>query len=180
MILGGIVGGTYGIGGGANPVAYYYGKDQTQKVGQNYTPGGQGDNRAAEFKTSADLVYDGGKTDLLTITNASDESDIDLTNGPDNCVLLFPAGRYHLLFQGYSEASAQGGFRVELRKMQQATDDTLIIQTPGWSTAPSPASTAYHLIYLDFVADGTEKFYLSFPVAGASNRSHFLRIEQVV
>ena len=42
MIQGGIVGGYYGIdgGGGKNPVSYYYGKGQTKRVGENYTPAG--------------------------------------------------------------------------------------------------------------------------------------------
>ena len=125
MISGGIVGGYYGAGG-KSPVSYYYGKDQTQRIGENYTPGGQGNDRLAEFKTTADLLYDGGKSDLLTITNVSDasNSNIDYTNGPDNSVLQFPIGRYHLLFQGYSEAAAQGAFRVELRQMQEGTDDS--------------------------------------------------------
>ena len=181
MIKGGIVGGYYGIGegGGKNPVAYYYGKDQTKRVGENYTPGGTGNDRLAEFKTTADEVYDGGKRDLLIITNASDAPNIDLTNGPDNSVLLFPAGRYYLLFQGYSEASGQAAFRTELRKIQEGTDDTKITHTTGWTTGVSPARTVYQLIWLDFVADGSEKIYLPFPTSGASARSHFLRIEQV-
>ena len=123
MIKGGIVGGYYGISG-ANPVAYYYGKDQTKRVGENYTPGGTGNDRTAEFKTTADEVLDGGKRDLLTITNAADAANIDLTNAPDNSILQFPVGRHHLLFQGYSEATGQAAFRVELRKIQEETDDT--------------------------------------------------------
>lgn len=62
MIRGGIVGGLYGNqggGGGNNPVSYYFGKGQTKRAGQNYTPGGNGNHRAAEFKTTADLVVDG-------------------------------------------------------------------------------------------------------------------------
>lgn len=182
MIQGGIVGGTYGIdsGGGKNPVSYYYGKDQTKRVGENYTPGGRDNDRAAEFKTTADLVYNGGKTDLLTITNASDASNIDLTNGPDNSVLQFPVGRYHLLFQGYSAASSQGGFRVELRQIQDGTDDLIITYTTGWTTGENPARKAYQLIWTDFVVvDGTEKFYFLFPIFGAAARSHFLCIEKV-
>ena len=61
-------------------------------------------SRLAEFKTTADEVLDGGKRDLLIITNASDAPNIDLTNAPDNSILQFPVGRHHLLFQGYSEA----------------------------------------------------------------------------
>ena len=180
MIQGGIVGGTYSIGGGKSPVVYYFGKDQTRRVGENYTPGGQANDRAAEFKTTADLVYDGGKTDLLTITNASDESNIDPTNGPDNSVLQFPAGRYHLLFQGYSAASAQGAFRIELREVQEGTDDLIITYTTGWTTGVDPARKAYQLIWTDFiVGEGTEKFYFLYPSFGAQPRSHFLCIEQV-
>ena len=180
MIHGGIVGGYYGISG-ANPVAYYYGKDQTKRVGENYTPGGEGDDRAAEFKTIADEVLDGGKRDLLRITNASDASNIDLTNGPDNSILQFPVGRHHLFFQGYSEAVSQAAFRVELRKIQEETDDTEIVHTTGWTGAPSPARTVYQLIWLDFVVtDDTEKFYFLFPIGGNSNRSNFLRIETVI
>ena len=179
MLLGGIVGGNYGVGGGNNPVSYYLGKDQTRKVGQNYTPGGSGNSRAAEFKTVADIVYDGGKTDLLTITNASDESNIDIEGGPDNCVLQFPIGRYDLLFQGYSEVTSQSAFRVELREVQVGTDDLVVTHTTGWTTAVSPARTTYQLIWPDLVVDGTEKYYFLFPQSGASNRSHFLRIETV-
>ena len=125
MIKGGIVGGYYGISG-ANPVAYYYGKDQTKRVGENYTPGGTGNDRLAEFKTTADEVLDGGKRDLLILTNASDAPNIDLENAPDNSILQFPVGRHHLLFQGYSEVTGQGAFRVDLRKIQAETDDTLV------------------------------------------------------
>ena len=75
---------------GKNPVAYYYGKDQTKRVGENYTPGGTGNDRLAEFKTTADEVLDGGKRDLLIITNASDAPNIDLTNAADNSILQFP------------------------------------------------------------------------------------------
>lgn len=181
MVLGGIVGGYYGQeeSNGKNPVAYYFGKNQTKRVGQNYTPGGQGNNRAAEFKTAADQTYDGGKADILTITNASDEANIDLTNGPDNAVLQFPAGRHHLLFQGYTEAQYQTSFRIELREIQQGTDDLIITHTPGYSGGQSPARTAYQLIWYDLVTDGTDKFYLAFPHGGNQNRSHFLRIETV-
>ena len=180
MIKGGIVGGYYGIGGGKNPVAYYYGKDQTKRVGENYTPGGTGNDRLAEFKTTADEVLDGGKRDLLIITNASDAPNIDLTNAPDNSILQFPVGRHHLLFQGYSEATGQAAFRVELRKIQEETDDTEIVHTTGWTSAPSPARTTYQLIWPDFVVtDDTEKFYFPFLTAGSSNRSHFLRVETV-
>ena len=107
MILGGIVGGYYGMdgGGGKNPVSYYFGKGQTKRLGQNYTPAGSGSSRPAEFKATADETYDGGKSDLLTIKNASAVSDIDLTNAPNNTVVQFPAGRYHLLFVGYTDAS---------------------------------------------------------------------------
>ena len=183
MIKGGIVGGYYGIGegGGKNPVAYYYGKDQTKRVGENYTPGGEGNDRLAEFKTTADEVHDGGKRDLLILTNASDAPNIDLENAPDNSILQFPVGRHHLLFQGYSEVTGQGAFRVDLRKIQAETDDTLVTHATGWSMAASPARTVYQLIWPDFVVtDDTEKFYFLFPVAGGSNRSHFLRIETVV
>ena len=180
MILGGIVGGTYGIGGGKNPVVYYYGKSQTQRIGENYTPAGQNNDRLAEFKTTADLVYNGGKSDLLTITNVSDAPTIDYPNGPDNSVLQFPAGRYHLQFQGYSEASAQGAFRVELRQIQTGEDDLIITYTTGWTTGESPATKAYQLIWTDFVVvDGTEKYYLLFPIFGSARRSHFLCIEKV-
>ena len=138
MILGGIVGGYYGIdgGGGKNPVSYYYGKGQTKRVGENYTPAGAGNSRPAEFKTIADEVYDGGKNNLLTITNASAESDIDLTNGPNKSVIQFPAGRHHLTFQGYSEDSFATSFRVELRQVQLGTDDLIVTETPGYSGAP--------------------------------------------
>ena len=179
MINGGIVGGYYGVGGGNNPVSYYLGKDQTRKVGENYTPGGSGNNRAAEFKTVADITHDDGKTDLLTITNASDESNIDITNGPDNCVLQFPVGRHHLLFQGYSEITSQAAFRVELREAQEATDDLVVTHTTGWTSAPTPARTTYQIIWPDLVVDGTEKYYFLFPAGGGSNRSHFLRVETV-
>ena len=182
MILGGIVGGYYGIdgGGGKNPVSYYYGKGQTKRVGENYTPAGQGSNRAAEFKAIADETYDGGKNDLLTIKNASAVSDIDLTNAPDNSVIQFPAGRYHLLFQGYSNlASAQTNFRIQLKQVQTATDDVVIIHTKGRTNAPSPARTTYELTWLDLVVDGTEEFYFLFPSAGQRPRSHFLRVEKV-
>ena len=173
MIKGGIVGGYYGIGG-KNPVAYYYGKDQTKRVGENYTPG----SRLAEFKTTADEVLDGGKRDLLIITNASDAPNIDLTNAADNSILQFPVGRHHLHFQGYSEVTSQAAFRVELHKIQEETDDVLITHTTGWTSAPSPARTAYQLIWPDFVViDDTEKFYFPFP--GSSARSHFLRVETV-
>ena len=165
---------------GNNPVSYYFGKGQTKRVGQNYTPGGTGNQRAAEFKATADETLDGGKADLLTITNASDESTIDIPNGPDDCALQFPKGRYHILFQGYTEAQYQTTFRVELKQLQTETDDTLIIHTPGYSGGSSPARTAYQLIWFDLIIKtGTEKFYFLFPRAGGSNRSHFLRIEKV-
>ena len=182
MIKGGIVGGYYGIGegGGKNPVAYYYGKDQTRRVGENYIPGGEGNTLPAEFKTTADLVYDGGKTDLLTISHGSDEPNADFGGDCENCILNFPAGRYHLLFQGYSQASAQGGFRVELREIQVGTDDIEITYTTGWTSGIDPARKAYQLIWTDFVVDGTEKVYFLFPILGGSARSHFLRVETVV
>ena len=179
MINGGIVGGYYNVGG-KNPIVYYYGKNQTQRVGQNYSPSGQGSSRAAEFKTTADEVLDSGKADLLTISNAGDESTIDMTQGKaDNTVIQFPAGRYNLLFQGYSDSQYQIGFRVELKQIQDGTDDTLITQTTGYTAAASPATTAYQLIWTDFIVTGTEKFYFLFPIAGNNNRSHFLRIEKV-
>ena len=179
MIKGGIVGGYYGISG-ANPVAYYYGKDQTKRVGENYTPGGEGNSRLAEFKTTADEVLDGGKRDLLIITNASDAPNIDLTNAPDNAILQFPIGRHHLHFQGYSEVTSQAAFRVELHKIQEETDDTLVTHTTGWTNAPSPARTVYQLVWPDFIiTDDTKKFYFLFPIGGNSNRSHFLRVETV-
>ena len=174
MIQGGIVGGYYGIdgGGGKNPVSYYYGKGQTKRVGENYTPAGSGNSRLAEFKTTADEVYDGGKNDLLTIENASAVSDIDLTNAPNNSVIQFPAGRHHLIFQGYSEDAFATAFRVELRQVQTGTDDIVIVETPGYSGAPVPARTEYLLSWPDFIVDGTEKFY--FPISGNDKRSHFL------
>ena len=179
MIQGGIVGGAYGIRGGKNPVSYYYGKDQTQRVGENYRPDSSGDSRPAEFKTTADETYDGGKSDLLTITNGMDESDIDLGMPPDKCVIQFPAGRYHLRFQGYSAIRSRADFRVELRQIQDGTDDIIITHTTGWTSAATPAETAYKLTWTDFVVDGTEKFYLLFPIAGGMIRSHFLRVEKV-
>ena len=183
MIRGGIVGGLYGNqrgggGGGKNPVSYYYGKNQTKRAGQNYTPGGQGTHRAAEFKTTADLILDGGKTDLLTITHASDESDIDIEDGPNNSVLLFPAGRYHLCLQGYVNV-ATTTFRVDLKKITTGTDDLLLASTPGYSSASAPIRATFQFIYMDFVADGTEKFYFHFPANGNIARSHFLRVETV-
>jgi len=183
MILGGIVGGYYGIaggdGGGKNPVAYYYGKGQTQRLGENYTPGGSETSSPAEFKTTADEVYDGGKNDLLTIINGSDAADIDITNAPDNSVIQFPTGRYHLLFVGYSDASSRSSFRIELRKIQSGTDDLLITRTEGWTNGVSPAETTYSFFWTDFVVDGTEQFYLVFPDAGNYARSHYLRVEKV-
>jgi len=183
MIRGGIVGGLYGSrggGGGKNPVAYYYGKSQTKRVGENYTPAGTGNSRPAEFKTTADEVYNGGKTDLLTITNGSDEADMDTTIArPNNAVILFPAGRYDITFQGYSEDQFATSFRVELRQIQSGTDDLVLVETPGYSGAPSPARTEYLLSWPDFVIDGTEKFYFLFPVGGNDKRSHFLRVEKV-
>ena len=62
----------------------------------------------AEFKTTADETYDGGKSDLLTITNGSAATDIDITSAPNNSVIQFPAGRYHLLFVGYSATPQVG------------------------------------------------------------------------
>lgn len=180
MILGGIVGGYYGIdSGGKNPVSYYYGKGQTQRVGENYTPAGQGNSRPAEFKTTADEVYNGGKNDLLTIENASAVSDIDLTNAPDNSIIQFPAGRYHLTFQGYTEDAFTSAFRIELKQIKTGTDDSVIIQAPGYSGSPAPARSTYQLILPDFTVDGTEKFYFLFPISGPDKRSHFLRIEKV-
>lgn len=186
MIRGGIVGGYYATLAGkqdgqatANPIVYYYGKDQTHRVGQNYTPSGQENDRTAEFKITADETYAGGKADLLTITNASDEGDIDLANGPNNTVLQFPAGRYHLLFQGYTEAQRQRAFRVELRKIQTGTDDLVIAHTPGLAGGISPARTTYEILWYDLVTDGSEKFYFGFPSSGNQKRSHFLRIEKV-
>lgn len=180
MILGGIVGGYYGIdGGGKNPVSYYYGKGQTKRVGENYTPAGQGSSRPAEFKTTADEVYNGGKNDLLTITNASAESDIDLSNAPDNSVIQFPAGQYDLLFQGYTEETFASAFRIVLFQIQAGTDDAVVIEAPGYSGAPAPARTTYQFNWPDFTVDGTEKFYFLFPISGADKRSHFLRVEKV-
>lgn len=179
MIHGGIVGGYYGIkGGGKNPVSYYYGKGQTKQFGDHYTPAGSGNHRAAEFKTVADTVYDGGKTDLLTITHASAESDIDIGNGPNNCVLLFPKGRYHLGLQGYANV-ATTTFRVDLKKITTGADDLVLASTPGYSAATAPIRVTFQLIYMDFVVDGMEKFYFLFPVSGGIQRSHFLRIEKV-
>ena len=180
MIKGGIVGGYYGIGG-ANPVVYYYGKDQTKRLGASYAPGGTGNDRTAEFKTTADEVLDDGKRDLLIISNAADADNIDLTNGPDNAILQFPVGRHHLLFQGYSDITSQAAFRVEFRNIQEETDDTLVTHTTGWTSAPSPARTVYQLIWPDFIiTDDTQKFYFLFPIGGNSNRSNFLRIETVI
>lgn len=183
MIHGGIVGGHYGkptqINGNQNPVSYYFGKNQTKRVGENYTPRGRRTHRAAEFKATADETYDDGKTDLLRITNASEESTIDIPNGPNNCVLQFPAGRYHLTFQGYSTASRENAHRVELREIKVGTDDLVITETTGNTRGSDPAQTAYQLIWKDLVVDGTEKFYFLFPVSGESHRSHFLRIEKV-
>lgn len=183
MIRGGIAGGLYGKGsgdGGAvnNPVAYYYGKDQTRRVGQNYTPNGSGASRPAEFKTTADEVYDGGQTELLTI--GSDTTDIDISNAPHHTILQFPVGRYHLRFQGYTETGFVSNFRVELRKIQSGTDDTLIIDVAGYAGSVNPARTTYELDWHDFVVtDATDRFYLLFPSGAASNRSHFLRVEKV-
>ena len=193
MIRGGIVGGLYGkggdgsggdgsgdgSGGGANPVSYYYGKAQTRRVGQNYTPAGRGTSRAAEFKATADEVHDGGETDLLTILNGSAVSDIDVANAADNCIIQFPAGRYHITFQGYSEDRFATGFRVELRQIQSGTDDIVVTETSGYTGGINPASTEYLLSWPDFVIEGTEQFYFLFPVGGNNKRSHFLRIEKV-
>ena len=177
----GIVPPTYGQDSGAkNPVVYYYGKNQTKRLGQNYTPAGSGNNRLAEFKTTADEVYDGGKTDLLTIINGSAAADIDVNNAPDNSVLQFPIGRYDLTFQGYTEEQFATAFRVYLRQIQSGIDDMLVAETPGYSGAPAPASTEYLLNWPDFVIrEGTEQFYFQFPVGGNDKRSHFLRIEKV-
>lgn len=182
MVHGGIVSSYYGNGEGnsKNPVSYYFGKNQTKRVGQNYTPGGSGNHRAAEWKTTADETYDGGKADLLTITHARTESTIDIPNGPNNAVLQLPAGRYHLTFHGYSTASAQSSHRVELRQIKAATDDTLIIEATGYSRGANPARSTYQLLWSDLVVDGTEKFYFLFPVGGSNHRSHFLRVEKVV
>ena len=186
MIQGGIVGGYYGNrdeggnpGSAKNPVSYYYGKSQTKRLGENYTPAGSGNHRLAEFKTTADETYDEGKSDLLTIADASNTTNIDITNGPNNSVIQLPAGRYHLLFQGYTEAQNASGFRIELRQVQTGTDDLVITHTTGWTGAVDPARTAYQLIWTDWVVDGTEKFYLLFPILGDRSRSHFLRIEKV-
>ena len=180
MIRGGIVGGLYGKGGGGgkNPVSYYFGKNQAQQFGDHYTPAGSGNHRAAEFKTTADTVYDGGKTDLLTITHASAEADIDITSGPNNSVLLFPAGRYHLCFQGYMNVTTTT-LRVDLKKITAGTDDLLLASTPGYSSAATPIRSTFQLTYMDFVTDGMEKFYFLFPSNGNAARSHFLRIEKV-
>ena len=181
MIRGGIVGGLYGKGGGggANPVSYYYGKSQTKRVGQNYTPAGSGAGRPAEFKATADEVYNGGKANLLTILNGSDVSNIDVSNPADNVVIQFPAGRYHLTFQGYTQTSFATAFRAEFRQIKSGTDDIVVAETPGYSGAPAPANTEYLLNWPDFVTDGTEQFYFQFPVGGNNARSHFLRIEKV-
>lgn len=167
------------IGGEENPVVYYYGKDQTKRVGENYTPAGSGNSRPAEFKSTADKTYNGGKNDLLTITNGSAESDMDPTNPPNNSVIQFPAGRHHLLFQGYSEDAFATTFRVELRQIQSGIDDIVIVEALGYSGSPAPARTTFLLSWPDFIVDGTEKFYFLFPVGGADKRSHFLRIETV-
>ena len=167
------------IGGEENPVVYYYGKGQTKRVGENYTPVSAGSSKPAEFKTTADETYDGGKSNLLIIANGSDDTNIDITNAPDNAVIQLPAGRYHLFFFGYSEAASQTAFRVELRQIQEDIDDILITGTEGWTSAATPARTTYSLSWPDFIVDGTEKFYLLFPVAGAMGKSHFLRIETV-
>lgn len=181
MIRGGIVGGLYGKGGGGgnNPVSYYWGKSQTKQFGTHYTPAGSGNHRAAEFKTTADRILDGGKNDLLTITHASNESNIDIGNGPNNCVLQFPEGRYHLSFQGYANVSGSTTFRVDLKKITTGTDDIVLAMAPGYSTAATPIRTTFQLLYMDFVVDGTEKFYFLFPSSGNAARSHFLRIEKV-
>ena len=182
MINGGIVGAHYGqgAGNGKNPISYYYGKNQTQRLGQNYSPGGSSDSQPAEFKATADETYDQGQSDLLTILSPADESNLDnAANAPDNCLLQFPAGRYNLLFQGYADTSAQGGFRVELKQIQDGTDDLLITHTTGWTSGASPARTAYDFQWTDFVVAGTERFYFLFPVMGSSRKSHYLRIEKV-
>ena len=180
MIRGGIVDGLYGNqGGGANPVSYYYGKSQTKRVGENYAPGGSDTSRLAEFKAAADEVYDGGKTDLLTILNGSDIDNLDITDAADKTVLQFPAGRYHLLFEGFAESTSQAGFRVELRQILMNTDDLLLTHTTGWTSAPAPANTTYQLEYHDFVVAGIEQFYFLFPAHGDRRRSHFLRVEKV-
>ena len=166
-------------GGGKNPVSYYYGKGQTKRVGENYTPAGQGNSRPAEFKSTADEVYNGGKNNLLTIKDPSAVSDADVTSGTLQCIVQFPAGRYHLTFQGYSEDAFATTFRVEFRQVQSGTDDLVVTETPGYSGAPAPARTEYLLSWPDFIVDGTEKFYFLFPVGGNDKRSHFLRIEKV-
>ena len=181
MILGGIVGGTYGIdgGGGANPISYYYGKDQTRRVGENYRPMIRANMSPAEFKTTADETYNSGQTDLLTLLNTADATDIDVTGTANNCVFNLPPGRYHLLFQGYSAAGSQAAFRAELRQIQAGTDDIVITHTTGWTTGANPARTTFQLLWHDLIVEGTEQFYLLFPVSGVSARSHFLRIEKV-
>lgn len=182
MIRGGIVGGLYGNrggGGGNNPVSYYYGKSQTKRVGENYTPAGTGSLRLAEFKATADEVYDGGKSDLLTILDGSDVANIDVTDAADKTVLQFPEGRYDLLLEGYSASSGQASFRVEMREVKTNNDDTVITHTTGWTTGVSPANTTYQLVYPDFVVDGTERFYFLFPIHTTRARSHFLRVEKV-
>ncbi|RKU21019.1 hypothetical protein C6499_22635 [Candidatus Poribacteria bacterium] len=180
MIRGGIVGGLYGKGGGGGgPVSYYYGKSQTKRVGENYTPAGSGNRRLAEFKATADEVYDGGKSDLLTILNGGDVANLDVTGQADKTVLQFSNGRYDLLFEGYSASASQGGFRVELREVKMNADDTVITHTSGFTSGTAPANTTYQLIYPDFVVAGTEQFYFLFPIHGDRNRSHFLRVEKV-
>ena len=185
MIRGGIVGGLYGKGGGdggaaKNPVVYYYGKDQTRRVGENYTPAGAGGSRPAEFKTTADEVFDGGNPNLLTVSHGSAATDIDISSPPDNTILQFPVGRYFLCFQGYTTTGFSSNFRVELRKIEPGTDDTIIIDVTGYEGATNPARTTYELAYHDFVVtDATDKYYLLFPSGGANSRSHFLRIEKV-
>ena len=180
MVHGGIVDGYYANdGGGNNPVSYYFGKNQTKRVGQNYTPGGSGEGRLAEFKAIADEVYDGGKSDLLTILNASDVTNLDITGQTDNTILQFPQGRYDIIFEGYSASTSSTGFRVELREAKINGDDIMHTHTTGWTSAVSPANTTYHLEYPDLVVDGTEHFYFLFPVHGGRARSHFLRVEKV-
>ena len=166
---------------GDNPVSYYYGKDQTKRVGENYTPASSGDSSPAEFKTTADETYNGGKSDLLIVSNGIDEPNIDLAMPPDKCVIQFPIGRYHLLFQGYSAARSRADFRIELKKILEGTDDIIITHTTGWTSAVTPAEKAYIMVWKDFVVvNGTEKFYWLFPVEGDLVRSHFLRVEKVV
>lgn len=179
MIRGGIVGGLYGKGGGANPVSYYYGKRQTKRVGQNYTPRGTETSSPAEFKASAGEVYNGGNPNILTILNGSAVSDIDIDNPPNRSVIQFPTGRYNIIFQGYSESAYVLNFRVELRQIMSKKDDIVVVETPGYSGSPTPARTEFLLSWHDLISKGTEQFYFLFPIGGNHKRSHFLRVEKV-